>query len=399
MRKYTKTISAIVLCLSLALTSVPTTAVSQEELDALESQRDELQARQDELQLEMDSLESDINSLLQKKSALDEQSALLRQEILLLEQEIEMYDTAVADKQTEAEEAKEREQEHYALYCDRVRAMEENSTWSYILFILDAASFSEMLSRIADVADILSYDKQLREEYEAACLDAQKALEEYESVLEARKQKKLELEDRQAKLNEKIEASARLIAQFEEDAESYKVYWDSVDAEIEQVQELIDEKAAELWAQQQAAQPQTPGYTGGGVTVTGGYYAWPSYCTYVSSPFGPRTHPIYGQLWPHSGVDIAASYGTAITAAASGVVSLAVLDFGSTGYGTYVAIYHPNGTTTLYAHMSALAVSPGQSVSQGQVIGYVGSTGASTGPHIHFEIRVNGACVDPMQYF
>lgn len=399
MKKTIKTMLAILLCLSLSLSSIPAMAVSQDEIDALEAQRDELKSQQDEIQMELDSLENDINSLLEQKSALDEQSALLRQDILLLEQEIKLYDDAVADKQTEAEQAEKQKQEHYALYCQRVRAMEENSTWSYILFILDAASFSEMLSRIADVADILSYDVELRGEYLSACDQAEKALAEYRAVLDARKQKMSELESQQEKLDEKIEASARLIAQFEQDAESYKAYWDSVEAELEQVQELIDEKSAELWAQQQASQSPAPGYTGGGVTVTGGYYAWPSYCTYVSSPFGPRTHPIYGQLRPHTGVDIAAAYGTAVTAAASGVVTLAVPDFGSVGYGTYVAIYHPNGTTTLYAHMSALAVSPGQSVSQGQVIGYVGSTGASTGPHIHFEIRVNGVCVDPMQYF
>lgn len=398
MKKAIKMIFTLFLCLSLAFTSLPAWAVSQEEIDALESQRDELQSRQEEVQKELDSLENDISSLLERKSALDEQSELLRQDILLLEQEIELYNDAVAEKQTEAEEAKSREEEHYALYCDRVRSMEENSTWSYILFIMDSSSFTELLSRIADVADILSYDKDLREQYEAACLEAEAALAEYEAVLEAQKQKMSELETQQEKLNEKIEASARLIAQLEQDAESYKAYWDSVEAELEEVQELIDEKSAELWAQQQAAQNPAPDYSGG-VTVSGGYYAWPSYCTYISSPFGPRTHPIYGQLKPHTGVDIAAGYGTAITAAASGVVTLAVLDFGSVGYGTYVAIYHPNGTTTLYAHMSALAVSPGQSVSQGQVIGYVGSTGAATGPHIHFEIRVNGACVDPMQYF
>lgn len=398
MKNIIKTMFIFLLCMSLALTSLPAMAVSQEEIDALESQRYQLQQRQDELQIEMDFLENDINSLLEKKSALDEQSALLRQDILLLEQEIELYNYAVAEKQTEVENAHKQKEEHYTLYCERVRAMEENNAWSYILFILNADSFSEMLSRIADVADILSFDVDLREEYLSACDKAEKALVEYEAVLKARKQKMSELETQQEKLNEKIEASARLIAQFEDDAERYKAYWDIVDAELEQVQELIDKKSAELWAQEQAAQSPNPGYSGG-VIVSGGYYAWPSYCTYVSSPFGPRTHPIYGQLRPHTGVDIAASYGTAITAAASGIVTLAVLDYGSVGYGTYVAIYHPNGTTTLYAHMSALAVSPGQSVSQGQVIGYVGSTGASTGPHIHFEIRVNGACVDPMQYF
>ena len=133
--------------------------------------------------------------------------------------------------------------------------------------------------------------------------------------------------------------------------------------------------------------------------MSSGYYAWPANTTYITSPFGYRVHPIYGTSRLHSGTDIGASYGSPVTAAAAGSVITAVLDYGTTGYGTYVAIYHDNGTTTLYGHMSSLAVSQGDYVSQGQVIGYVGSTGASTGPHLHFEVRINGSCVDPMQYF
>ncbi len=108
-------------------------------------------------------------------------------------------------------------------------------------------------------------------------------------------------------------------------------------------------------------------------------------------------HPIFGTTKYHSGVDIAAGYGAAIQAAAGGTVSIAEK---SDSYGYYCVIYHSNGTTTLYAHMNEMpCVSVGDTVSAGQLIGYVGSTGWSTGPHCHFEIRVNGSCVDPIAYF
>jgi murein DD-endopeptidase MepM/ murein hydrolase activator NlpD len=115
----------------------------------------------------------------------------------------------------------------------------------------------------------------------------------------------------------------------------------------------------------------------------------------ITSGFGPRVHPIYGDVRVHTGVDFGASYGTAIHAAADGVV-VSAGPLG--GYGNATVIDHGNGLATLYGHQSSIIVSPGQHVSRGQVIGYVGCTGLCTGPHLHFEVRVRGTPVDPMQY-
>ena len=137
-------------------------------------------------------------------------------------------------------------------------------------------------------------------------------------------------------------------------------------------------------------------YTGTGSTATGSYI-WPCpSSTYVTSRYGYRTHPIFGDERFHSGIDISANEGATIIAADSGTVSVATYD---SSYGNYVTVYHSNGTYTLYAHMSSLAVSAGQTVSQGDTIGYAGSTGWATGPHLHFEIRSNGGTVDPLAYF
>ncbi|SFH31408.1 Peptidase family M23 [Desulfotomaculum arcticum] len=132
--------------------------------------------------------------------------------------------------------------------------------------------------------------------------------------------------------------------------------------------------------------------------VAEGVYIWPSAASdYVTSFFGTRLHPVLGIYKTHNGIDIGAGYGTAILAAADGVVTTAAYDAG--GYGNYLIIDHGNGNMTLYAHMSQMSAGVGQTVKQGQTIGLVGSTGLSTGPHLHFEVYVGGTRVDPLLYF
>ena len=393
-----KKLLCAILCLCLCLSSIPAFAVSQAEIDALEQQREALEESEANIESQLEALESSKEAALDKKAALDEQCAILRQDILLLEEEIEIYRSLVADKKEAAEEAKKQEESHYELYLYRVRDMEEHSAWNYVNYIFKADSVSSFLSRLSDISDIMRFDEDLREEYIASRNKAEEVLGEYIALQEALIEKQETLLERESELEEKIEDSAKIISELEQDIESYTAYMESVEEEMAAVQKLIDEKAEELRRQQEAEEAAKNQWGWGGIPSSG-YYSWPSYTSYITSPFGPRIHPIYGELKPHTGVDIGASYGSAVTAAAEGTVSIAVLDYGSVGYGTYVAIYHPNGTTTLYGHMSALTVTTGQQVSRGQVIGYVGSTGASNGPHIHFEIRVNGGCVDPMLYF
>lgn len=154
-------------------------------------------------------------------------------------------------------------------------------------------------------------------------------------------------------------------------------------------------QAEEEAAREEAAESGEE-YTGTGSTATG-TYIWPCpSCNIVTSTFGMREHPLFGDERPHTGIDIGAAAGSAVVAADSGTVAVATY---SSSYGNYVTIYHSNGDYTLYAHMSSLAVTAGQNVTQGDVIGYVGSTGWATMPHLHFEIRVNGSTVNPLGYF
>jgi len=161
----------------------------------------------------------------------------------------------------------------------------------------------------------------------------------------------------------------------------------------EMLDELLKPEYDDLWASLLAGIPSG----GGADIITLGIYIWPSNdSNYITSFFGTRVHPITGEVHHHTGIDIGAAYGTEVLAAADGTVTLA----GWNGeYGYCVIIDHGDGNKTLYAHMSLLDVSAGQTVTQGQTVGFVGSTGTSTGPHLHFETFVNGSRVDPLLYF
>ena len=399
-------------------------AVTQEEIDKLQAERDEIRRQKQDIQEQINSLQSEISSVIDKKAALDEQNELNRQDIVLINDQIALYDQMIEEKAREVEEAIRAEEAQYAHYCARVRAMEETNTWSYLSFLFNAKSLTDFLGRLNDVTDIMRNDKHIKDEYIAAREAVEQVKAEYEAVQAQQEEKRAELLAEKEKLEQQIEAATAMIRELEEDIEAFTAAYEENEALENEVQEKIDKKVAELQAQKAAEEAARRAYeesqrklreqaaaaaaaaaaasgnsgSGGGTAAASGYYSWPvPSCTYITSRFGYRVHPIFGTTKYHSGVDIAAGYGATIQAAAGGTVSIAEK---SDSYGYYCVIYHSNGTTTLYAHMNEMpCVSVGQTVSAGQVIGYVGSTGWSTGPHCHFEIRVNGSCVDPISYF
>lgn len=433
-KKATRIICIILAALMLVgfismIVSSRASAVTQDEIDKLESERDEIRRQKRDIQEQINALQSEISSVIDKKAALDTQNELNRQDIVLINEQIALYDQIIEDKAREVEEAVRAEEEQYALYCTRVRKMEETSTWSYLNFLFEASSLTDFLGRLNDVTDIMRNDRHVKDEYIAAREAVEQVKAEYEAVQVQQEAKRAELMEEKANLEKQIEAATKMIAELEEDIEAYKIAYEENEALENEIQEKIDKKVAELQAQKAAEEAARRAWeesqrklkeqaeaaaraaaaaaaannnnnTGGGtVTASGaGYYSWPvPSCTYITSRFGYRVHPIFGTTKYHSGVDIAAGYGAIIQAAAGGTVSISEK---SDSYGYYCVIYHSNGTTTLYAHMNEMpCVSVGDTVSAGQVIGYVGSTGWSTGPHCHFEIRVNGSCVDPISYF
>lgn len=361
-------------------------AVTQSQIDALEQQQDELQAKREEMEAGLAQLEGEHATLLEQKTALDEQNEVYRQEIELIQEQVDLYTSLVEQKAQEVELATQAESDQLATYRRHVRAMEENGSYTYLSLLFGSQSLGELLSNLDMIGEIMEADQRSYDEYVAARENSERIQAEYESMLTDLDAKQAELEDEQAALEEQIAHAQQLIveleAQIETDREAYEAEL-AREAELEsQIQDMI----AELERQEAA----------NSITSTG-TYIWPLPGYSPGSAYGWRIHPIWGDMRFHAGEDIGAPSGTPILAADSGVAT--VIPNNGNGYGNYIMINHGGGRVTLYAHMSAFAVSNGATVTQGQVIGYVGSTGNSTGPHLHFEVRVNGATTDPKSYF
>ena len=406
---------AILMVLSLLTVVISSNAYAatsssiREQINELESEQEEIQARMDEYEAEIAGIDEEKTNVLERKAVLDQKNLLAQEEIEVIEEQIGIIDGLVTNMQMDLAEAQHEEEYQRERWLTRVRAMEEGSTLNYIQVLFDATSFSDLLTRLDLINEIMEYDRDLEASYAAARENVEILEAEAEEMFALNEESRSELEAKKAQLEADIEAANQLIAEMEADIESYKELLALEEAEEESVKAEIAELEAEYaeakareeaaWlAQQQQQQQQQQGSTGGNANVSSGSstYLWPSYTSYITSYYGYRIHPVYGYYKFHAGVDIGASGGSSIWAASDGTVITST--YGS-GYGNYVVIRHDDGNYSLYAHMSSRAVSVGQYVSRGQVIGYVGSTGVSTGYHIHFEVwNSSQQTTDPLGY-
>ena len=368
------------------LTGTDVLAVSQSQIDALEEQRDALRAEREEMQAGIDELESQQADVLAQKAALDAQNEVYRQEIELVEEQVSIYTQLVEDKAREVEQATADENEQLATYRRHVRAMEENGRFTYLSILFGSSSLGELMSNLDMIGEIMEADQRSYDQYVAAREKSEQIQAEYETLLDELDVRQAELESERAELEAQIEEATQLIVDLEAQLETDRAAYEEQLAKEEALESEIQNMIAELERQEAA----------NSITSTG-TYIWPLPGYSPGSAYGWRIHPIWGDMRFHAGEDIGAPTGTPILAADSGIAT--VIPDNGNGYGNYVIINHGGGRTTLYAHMSGFAVSNGASVTQGQTIGYVGSTGNSTGPHLHFEVRVNGATTDPKSYF
>lgn len=416
MKNLKKTLRSVVCALLAAVVfaaSLPAYAVSQSEIDELQKKLDALEQQAQEQQDVINDLTNQKARFITRKLALDGKIEINRQMIELIGEQIKIYDEIIAEKQAELDKALEKETAQTELLRSRIRAMEENSSYSYASFIFDSSSVTELLSRIGDVNDIMHYDKALEEEYMAAREDVESIKKSYEEVRHEQELLQKELDTKQAELDAQVEAAYTMIADIETLSDDAQAEYDAIAEEEakaeETLQEAIRKRAAEEAAKNAANNANSGGNSGGSGGNSGGGSSgggsatslsnlqWPvPSCTLITSRFGYRVAPTTGASTYHGGLDIGAGMGASIVAAGAGDVIYAG-DNG--GYGKCVMIDHGNGVVTVYAHMSSIGVSYGQYVTAGQYVGAVGSTGVSTGPHCHFEIRINGAQTDPAAYF
>ena len=415
-KKSLRSVFCALLAAAALAASLPAHAVSQAEIDDLQKKLDALEQQAQEQQDVINDLTSQKARFITRKLALDNKIEINRQMIELIGEQIEIYDEIIAEKQAELDKALEKETAQPELLRSRIRAMEENSTYSYASFIFDSSSVTEPLSRIGDVNDIMHYDKTLEEEYMAAREDVESIKKSYEEARHEQELLQKELDTKQAELDAQVEAAYTMIADIETLSDDAQAEYDAIAEEEakaeETLQEAIRKRAAEQAKYNQNNNSNnggggnsggSGGNSGGGGSSGGGSATslsnlqWPvPSCTLITSRFGYRVAPTTGASTYHGGLDIGAGMGASIVAAGAGDVIYAGANG---GYGNCVMIDHGNGVVTVYAHMSSIGVSYGQYVTAGQYVGAVGSTGVSTGPHCHFEIRINGAQTDPAAYF
>lgn len=366
--------------------------------EQLKQNQSEVSKLEGQLSANMDKMEDVVN----QKNVIDQQIFLLHQQVQNINQQITAYSELIADKQDELDAATVRWQELSNKYKERIRAMEEDGKLSYWSVLFKANSFSDFLDRLSMIDEIAAADQRRLEELNEAAVAVKNAKEGLESEKTALEESKKELEESSKKLEESKEESDALLKQLIATGEEYQKLLDEAERKesetastIDKLEYAYDAAKDREYREWLAQQKPTAGGPGSNV-VDGVTWLLPINYTRFSSPFGWRIHPIYGDYRFHYGVDLAAPQGTPIYASRGGQVTTTAYEAGGAGY--YVSINHLDGYATRYLHMTHYIVSPGQYVAAGQVIGYCGSTGGSTGPHLHFSVYYNGTAVNPAQY-
>lgn len=408
---------AAVILLSLVSTAliVMVHAASSSEI---KSKLADLRAKQAEIQKQSDELEKSIaenkdqtKTLVSQKAEIDQEMEMSRQKIENLNEQIQQLNLLIAEKQTELEASVAKEEALQKQYKARLRSMEETGSVSYWSILFRASSFSDLLDRVDMIREIAESDQLMLKQLSTAT----QAVETERADLEQQKLDLQQTEDdlavEQAELETKRAKADTLITQMQAEYASLSDEFLAAEADEAAVREqikktetdyfnaLAKEQAAAAAAAAAANKPSSGSNSSSSSSSGGassGGFAFPlAYSTGVTCAYGPRVHPINGNKSFHYGVDLAAGMNTEIYATKSGTVTGAT--YGEAN-GYYVTINHGDGYSSIYAHMTNYVVSVGDSVKQGQLIGYVGTTGWSTGPHLHFEILYNGSNVNPMNY-
>ncbi len=374
--------------ISMILGSTASAAVTQADIDKLKDSAATLAEDKKKLNSQLASLENQIDSALDRKLVVEQEIAVVEDQITNTEALIAMYDQLIEQEEANLAAAMEEEDKHFQAFCKRVRVMEEQGTATYWQVLFGAEDFTDLLDRALMISEVVEYDNAVTLALEQARVGVEEAKAALEVSQAEQVSAKEALEAQQAELVAKKADIETLLKELEANRSTYESKLEALEQAAAAMDKEIAAKQKEL--ERQIAMSQIQVNYGSG-------YLWPlDGCYVITSFFGPRIHPKTGLPGNHGGTDVRASYGTKIKSARGGVVMTSTYN---NSYGNYVVVLHDNGTSTLYAHMSKRAVKEGDTVTQGQVLGYVGSTGSSTGNHLHYEIRVNGTRVDAIDYY
>ena len=363
----------------------------QEKKSALEEEKEKVEA----VLKDMESLKSDTAAYVQR---LDQDLNALNSELTQLEGQIAAKETDIEAAQAELTQAEAVEEQQYESMKLRIKYMYEAGGTSFMDVLLDAGSISDFLNRTEYISEISKYDREKLDEYVMAkdTVEKKKAELEYEhselvSMEEATQAKQASVEtlmnEKTAELESyeaQIDSAENEISEYEKDIKAQEEKIQAIEAEIRRQEEEARKKA------------EAEGKKYNTVSIGDISFIWPCpSSSRITSPFGGRESPTAGASTNHQGVDIGASSGSDILAAAAGEVIISTYSYSA---GNYIMINHGGGVYTVYMHCSQLLASVGQQVKQGEVIAKVGSTGYSTGPHLHFGIRTGGKYVNPLNY-
>ena len=375
----------------------------QEEKD----KQEELQNKIDDVETileELEKLKSDTNAYI---TEMDNKLEEITNYIVDLEGQIETKNGEIEEIQVTLKKQEEDIQSQYEAMKKRIRFMYENGQQEYLELILSTGSIGDFLNKAEYLTKITEYDRNMLDKMK----ETKAQIEETKATLEKEKGELQELKNSADKEKEQIEVlvdeKAKLLEETEATIQSQEANIETMQGEIAASKAIVAEleeierkrKEEEERRKQEEANAknnQSSSNTTTTPSYSGGELLWPvpGYYT-ISSDYGYRVHPLYGYDEYHSGLDIPAPRGTEIIAAAGGTVAWA---YKSSSAGNWIGIDHGNGLYTVYMHMSRFAVSEGDTVNAGEVIGYVGSTGWSTGNHLHFSVRLNGSYVNPHNY-
>ena len=425
-RRFVK-MSAFLIALVITLACMPfgAAAVTQEEIDKLKEEVKELDKEKEGYNEQLEDLKDDMSAALERKVLIDAKIATIQEQVSAIEEIIAFYEEEIGSleaditaSEKELEKTKQAAADTYELYCERVRALEEGGNTTYWGIIFGATSFGDMLTRLDFIKEVLDYNEEIIQNYNDLCSEISAGqvalrgqLAEKQDIILANQEAKDELLSLTEELEKQREEANELILEIDNNQDQYKDLIAEIEADEAEVEALIKakekeleeerRKAAEEEARRKAAEQaknnasNTPSTSNPNAKKG---FIWPVSSRRVTSYFGYRSAGSTNGVGStnHKGIDIGqVYYSTTVKASKAGRVTVATY---SSSYGNYVMIDHGDGSVTVYAHISSLKVSAGQYVSQGQAIGITGSTGHSTGPHLHFEIRINGSYVDPLAY-
>ncbi len=441
-RKLSLILAAAVLLLCILIPQSANAASSSEirnQINDLKDQKSELQNQMAQLQDQYEETENEILNIVGQKNIIDQEIGLLYAQIANINDQIAAFNLLIADKQDELDSAQTLLKDLSAKNKERIRAMEEEGNLSYWAVLFKANSFSDLLDRLNMIEEIAASDHRRLQEMSEAATEVEQARVDLEAEKADLDLTKAELDGTYLELEQKRQESDALLQQLLQRGEELEALYGELAAEESELLNQIAQKEQEYndakhqeWVEYMATYTTVPPETtappttvppttrppetetgeptegkeedkeedkgnsedNGGNSGNTSTVTWLRPCSYIllSSPFGNRDQPTAGASTYHQGVDLAGPAGTPIYATRTGVVTTASY---TNAAGYYVSINHGDGYSSIYMHMTNYVVRSGQAVSAGQLIGYMGSTGISTGPHLHFGIAYNGGYVNP----